>query len=193
MVGSVTWAGSRMPALPTLRTDRLCLRPLEPGDAPRVQELAAAREIAEMTLRIPHPYEDGMAEAWIAEIAEAAGERVVFAVTTESDGLIGAAGMDLEPAHRRAELGYWIGVPYWNRGFATEAARVVIDYGFRDLDLRRIYATVFPRNPASGRVLEKIGMTCEGRLRKHVRKWDVQEDVEYFGVLATEWTTHEKP
>ena len=146
-----------------------------------------------MTLRIPHPYEDGMAEAWIAEIAEARGERVVFAVTTESDGLIGAAGLDLEPAHRRAELGYWIGVPYWNRGFATEAARAVVDHGFRDLHLHRIYATVFPRNPASGRVLEKIGMTFEGRLRGHVRKWDVQEDVEYFGVLATEWTTDEKP
>lgn len=183
-------AGSHPSDATTLRTDRLCLRPLEPGDAPRVQELAAAREIAEMTLRIPHPYEDGMAEAWIAEIAEASarGERVVFAVTTGSDGLIGAAGLDLEPAHRRAELGYWIGVPYWSRGFATEAARAVVDHGFRDLELHRIYASVFPRNPASGRVLEKIGLTFEGRLREHIRKWDVQEDVEYYAVLASEWT-----
>lgn len=182
--------GSRPSELPTLRTERLQLRPLEMADAPRIQELAAAREVAEMTLRIPHPYEDGMAEAWITEIAEAAGkgERVVFAVAIDSGGLIGAAGLEVEPAHRRAELGYWIGVPYWNRGFATEAARAVTDYGFRDLDLHRIYATVFPKNPASARVLEKIGMALEGRLREHVRKWEVQEDVEYYAVLASEWT-----
>lgn len=173
-----------------LDTDRLRLRPPVAADARRIQQLAGAHEVAEMTLRIPHPYEDGMAEAWIAEIGEASadGASCVFAVTTESDGLIGAAGLELESAHRRAELGYWIGLPYWNRGFATEAAWAVVDYGFRGLGLHRIYATVFPKNPASGRVLEKIGMVREGRLRGHIRKWDVQHDVEYYAVLASEWT-----
>lgn len=181
--------GSPSTDLPTLRTERLELRPLQMADAPRIRELAGTREVAAMTLTIPHPYEDGMAEAWIMEISETSGkgERVVFAVTTEPDGLIGTAGLDLEPAHRRAELGYWIGVPYWNRGFATEAARAVTDYGFRELDLHRIYASVFPHNPASGRVLANIGMVREGRFREHLLKWGVQEDVEYYAVLASEW------
>jgi RimJ/RimL family protein N-acetyltransferase len=175
--------------LPTLRTERLVLRPLEPADAPRIRELAGAREIAANTLTIPHPYEEGMAEAWIREAAAAAtrGEKLVLAVTTEDDGLVGTVGLDLQPEHRRAELGYWIGKPFWGRGFATEAARIVIDHGFGALDLYRIYARVFPRNPGSGRVLEKLGMAHEGRLRGHILKWDVFEDVECYAVLATEW------
>lgn len=174
---------------PTLRTDRLVLRPLAPEDAPRLQELAGAREVAAMTLTIPHPYEDGVAERWIAEVGDAAakGTRLVLGVTIEPDGLIGTVGLDLEPDHQRAELGYWIGVPYWNRGFATEAVIPVIDYGFHELGLHRIYARVFPRNPASAKVLEKIGMAREGKLREHILKWDVFEDVECFAMLASEW------
>jgi RimJ/RimL family protein N-acetyltransferase len=175
--------------VPTLRTERLLLRPLEPSDASRIRELAGAREIAANTLTIPHPYEEGMAEAWIAEAAAAArrGEKLVLAVTTDADGLVGTAGLDLQPEHRRAELGYWIGIPYWGRGFATEAARAVVDHGFGPLGLHRIHARVFPRNPASGRVLEKLGMQHEGRLRGHILKWDEFEDVESYGILSTEW------
>jgi len=77
----------------------------------------------------------------------------------------------IEADHRRAELGYWIGVPYWGKGYATEAARSVVNYGFSTLELHRIFASHVPANPASGRVLTKIGMRHEGRLLGHILKW----------------------
>ena len=174
---------------PTLRTDRLLIRGFVPGDAARVQALAGAREIAATTLTIPHPYADGVAEAWIEGHSTAwqNRERLALAVTTGSDGLIGAMGLELVPEHRRAELGYWIGVPYWNRGFVTEAATALLDYGFGELGLHRVVARHFPRNPASGRVLRKLGMTHEGTMRQHVLRWGQLEDLECYGVLEPEW------
>ena len=81
-----------------------------------------------------------------------------------------------------------LGRPFWGRGYATEAARAVIEYGFSVLNLHRIYAMHFSRNPASGRVMEKCGMVHEGRFREHVRKWGVFEDVDLRGILR-EYTT----
>lgn len=176
-------------SLPTLHTDRLLLRPFTAEDAPRLQELAGAEEVASNTLRIPHPYEDGMAEAWIAGHGAAWEERdsLTLAVTTEADGLVGTIGLDLAPQHRRAELGYWIGVPYWGRGYATEAVVVVLDHGFTQLGLERIHACHYLRNPASGRVLEKAGMRHEGTLRSHVVRFGRREDLECRGILREEW------
>lgn len=177
-------------ALPTLRTERLLLRGFTLADAPRVQELAGSREVASTTLSMPHPYEDGVAEAWIQGHVPAWEEkgRLTLAVTTDSDGLIGSIGLHHpEPTHRHAELGYWIGAPYWNRGFATEAARAVLDFGFGELGLHRIQARYFPRNAASGRVLHKLGMVHEGTMREHVWRWDRFEDLECYAVLEHEW------
>lgn len=174
---------------PTLETERLILRPFLPLDAPEVRRQAGDREIAAMTLRIPHPYPEGAAERWIASLAGKylLGEEVNFAIVLKCESrLIGAVGLMLEPEHRRAELGYWIGRDYWGRGYATEAARTVLEYGFRELDLRRVVAHHMSHNPASGRVLEKLGMTHEGRLRQHILKWGELEDIELFGILKSE-------
>lgn len=175
--------------MPTLRTDRLLLRPHTLADAPRVQELAGAREVADTTLTIPHPYPDGVAETWIGGLRPAWDERrmLVLAVTTVDDGLVGTVGLELKRKHDRGELVYWTGVPYWGRGYATEAAGAMVRYGFEELGFHRIYAGFFPRNPASGRVMEKLGMTYEGTLRAHLRKGDVFEDVAYYGMLFDEW------
>ncbi len=164
------------------------LRPFVRADAPHVLRLAGAREIADTTLTIPHPYLAGMAEQWIATHGDAweQQDRGTFAITTETDGLIGAIGLHFRPAHRRAELGYWIGRPFWNRGFATEAARAVIRFGFETLELNRIHASHLTRNPASGRVLVKAGMQLEGILRQHVMKWDRPEDLAQYAILR-EW------
>lgn len=171
---------------PTLTTERLILRPFEPEDAPVVQRLAGDRVVADTTERIPHPYEDGMAEAWIATHPQQFLERkqCTFAIVLK-DGqqVIGAVGLTLTVAHSRGELGYWIGREFWNRGFCTEAARAVIEYGFSGLGLHRIHARHLTRNPASGRVMAKLGMQHEGRLRQHTRKWDIFEDVDVYGVL----------
>ncbi len=175
---------------PTLLTQRLVLRPFTPEDAPHVQRLAGAREVAATTLNIPHPYPDGAAEAWILRQAEAGeqGREAVFAVVKRVGGvLMGAIGLRIDLEHARAELGYWIGVPHWGQGYCTEAAEAVVRYGFEELDLHRIHASHFARNPASGRVMRKIGMTFEGSLRGHVRKWGEFEDLEKYAILADEW------
>ncbi len=174
---------------PEIRTDRLVLRPLRLSDAPAVRELAGAREVAENTLTIPHPYPEGAAEAWISSLGPAflRGELAVFALTGEDGRLIGAMGLKIEPEDGIAELGYWVGVPWWGRGYATEAARAVVAYGFRDLSLGRIWARAFVRNPASTRVLEKAGFRHEGTLRRSLRKGDELLDHHVHGILREEW------
>lgn len=176
-------------SIPTLRTDRLVLRPFELGDAPVVQRLAGDREVASTTLNIPHPYEDGVAEAWIETHLPAwrEGSLLALAITTDADGVVGGISLHLNAAHRRGELGYWIGVPYWSRGYATEASRALVEHGFEELSLNRIVAQHITRNPASGRVMEKVGMRREGLLREHLAKWDQLEDVAVYGVLRGEF------
>lgn len=175
---------------PSLNTARLILRPFTLADAPDVQRYVSDRDIAAMTLSIPHPYPDGGAETWIGTHAAkyAEGRLASFAITErESGALAGAIGLHLEPAHGRAELGYWIAKPFWGRGYATEAGRAVLQFGFEALGLNKIHAAVFLKNPASDRVIRKIGMTWEGRLREHDLKWGVYEDIDVYAMLANEW------
>ncbi len=175
---------------PELTTERLLLRPFALADAPIVQQLAGDEAIASTTGTIPHPYEDGMAEEWIGTHPKAfeEGEGVVFAITLREDKtLIGAIGLTIEGDHERAGMGYWIGKPYWGNGYCTEAARAVLNYGFAELGLNRIYATHFSRNPASGRVMEKIGMACEGCHRQHFKKWGAFEDLKVYAILKAEY------
>jgi ribosomal-protein-alanine N-acetyltransferase len=175
---------------PELSTERLLLRPFAPEDAPTVRRLAGEWEIADKTLHIPHPYEEGMAEEWIQSHPAAfeKGEQACFAILSrESEGLVGAVSLEIRKTFRRGELGYWIGRPYWRRGYCTEAAHAVLRYGFADLGLHRICAFHFVRNPPSGRVMQKLGMVREGILRQHVAKWDGYEDVAVYGILQEEW------
>lgn len=175
---------------PTIETERLRLRPFQFSDADDVQRLAGDRAIADTTLNVPHPYEDGMAEEWIAthQPRFESGELFNLAVTLRTTGdLIGAIGLGIDQRFGRAELGYWIGKPYWNNGYCTEAGRAVLQYGFSVLGLHRIHASHLTRNPASGRVMQKLGMVHEGRARQHVRRWDAFEDLELYGILAEEW------
>lgn len=175
---------------PTLKTERLVLRPFELSDAADIQRLAGDRAIADTTLNIPHPYEDGMAEEWIATHLPQfeAGRQVVFAMTLlESGDLIGAIGLTIRQRFQRAEIGYWVGRSYWNQGYCTEAGLAVIKHAFADLNLHRVHAFHLSRNPASGRVMQKLGMTREGLARQHVRRWEVYEDLVLYGILRSEW------
>lgn len=166
------------------------------SDAAEVTRLAGDRAIAATTLNIPHPYDDGVAQKWIEahEAALEAGESVTFAITDRTtSGLFGAIGLHLKTDQSRAELGYWIGKPYWRRGYATEAGGAVLQYGFEQLELNRIHARCFAGNPSSGRVLEKLGMQREGTMRQHVQKWGVFDDVVVYGVLCSEYTGSREP
>jgi RimJ/RimL family protein N-acetyltransferase len=177
---------------PTLATARLLLRAFTLNDVEVVQRLAGAFEVADTTLNIPHPYREGVAEAWILSHKQLfrAGVLTNFAVVlADTDTLVGAIGLRMEPSHNRAELGYWIGVEYWNRGYCTEAARAVLEHAFGELELHRVHASHLTRNPASGRVMRKLGMRHEGTLRGHVRKWDRFEDLEKYGILRNEFLT----
>jgi len=183
--------GSPMIPPPKLESERLVLRPLNLDDAVVVARLAGSREIADMTITIPHPYSEEQARAWIATQTNRSGtaKEMVFSVAAKEDSqLVGTVGLrEIDVEHSQAEMGYWIGVPTWGRGYATEAARRLVRFAFEDLKLNRVYAHHMVRNPASGRVLEKVGMKREGLLRQRVRKSGVFEDVVLLAILHDDW------
>jgi len=155
-----------------IETERFILRPFVLGDAPRVKELAGDRRIYETTLAVPHPYEDGAAEEWISTHQSCfyEGLGAVFAICLRDGPLVGAIELRRVGSFNRGEIGYWIGVDYWNRGFCTEAAKAMLEYGFKVLGFHKISAIHCDWNLASGRVMEKIGMQREGVLRDEVVK-----------------------
>jgi len=144
---------------PVLLSERLLLRPLTLHDAPAIQTMAAAKQVAEMTANIPHPYPSGAAEQWIGQHMSAwqHGLQVDYGITLiSSQDVIGAIGLVFKNK-AEAELGYWVGVDYWGYGYATEAAKRLVLFGFDEMNVNSIKARVLNRNPASGRVLLKSG------------------------------------
>ncbi len=174
-----------------LQTERLTLRAYVLADVAALVALAGAREVAGTTLRIPHPYGESDAQEFVASAEEdqARGTGLHLAIVLrDSDMLCGGVGLRIESEHRRGELGYWIGVPYWGNGYATEAARALAKYGFETLGLHRIFACHFAGNSASARVLRKVGMRHEGSQRAHLLKWGEFIDLEMYGMLASDWS-----
>ncbi len=175
---------------PILHTERLILRPFSLGDAPEVQRFAGDRDVASTTCAIPHPYEDGMAEEWISthqpDFEKGIGINLAITLKdtekTEDTILIGAIGIGIDLTEKIGELGYWVGKPYWNCGYCTEATNAILTYAFDVLELTSIHAFYFKRNPASGRVLEKIGMRFEECYPKGVEKWGVLEDLVKYNI-----------
>ena len=150
----------------TLETERLILRPLDLNDANAnaVQKFAGNYNIAKTTVNIPHPYEDGMAEEWISlqEKRWTDEDLVNFAIIKkQTDQLIGVVGLVGRKEHEGG-IGYWIGEPFWRNGYCTEATKALIDFCFKNLNIDRLEAEYLVTNPASGRVMEKAGMTFEG-------------------------------
>lgn len=175
---------------PIIHTDNLILRPFVLSDANRVQLLAGDFKIAETTLNIPHPYENGMAEAWIGTHRESfnEGKGVTYAIVkNDTNEFIGAIGLMINPSHRKAELGYWIGFPYWGNGYCTEASIALINYGFKELDLNKIYAKALVTNIGSWTVMKKAGMSYEGTLRQEVIKDGIAYDLKTYAILKDEY------
>lgn len=178
-----------MSSLPTLHTERLILRPFGPSDAAAIQALAGAIEVYRMTLNVPHPYEDGMAEQWIAthpEVFEKNHRANLAVVHKPTNRLIGSISLSLTPSHRRGELGYWIGVPHWGRGYASEAVQALVRYGFDTLGLHKITGRHVAMNPASGRVMQKAGLVKEGILRDEIVKDGRFHDLVVYGCVVTD-------
>ena len=145
--------------IPVLETARLVLRAPRLGDAKAIAALANDRHIAENTARIRHPYKLGDAKEWIAGANTNPGEEQY--VITLSDGtLIGACG--IEQSEGAPSIGYWLGQPFWRKGFATEAVRALIDHAFGDLAHEELHSSARVTNPASRHVLEKCGFQWTG-------------------------------
>lgn len=175
---------------PTLESARLRLRPYTEADIPELLPLIGTREVAATTLRIAHPYTEQDAKAFLSSAEDP--DKLWLAITLRSDGRqLGGIGLRVDKQHQHAELGYWLGVNFWRHGYATEAAREILRYGFETLALHRIFASHFKHNPASGRILKKIGMKYEGCQREHLRKWDRFVDSELYGIIRREWEARE--
>lgn len=174
--------------IPELRTTRLRLRPFTLEDAALVQLLAGDSRVADTTANVPHPYPDGVAKTWIATHEEraAGGDSYTWAIASlETNELMGCISL-IPNRHKGAEMGYWLGVPFWNQGLMSEAARAVIDAGFSRLELHRVVARHFVRNLASGRVMQKAGMTLIGTMRDSWLKAGVFESETWFEILSTD-------
>jgi ribosomal-protein-alanine N-acetyltransferase len=155
----VSLDASAAPSLAPIATARLVLRPLDDSDLPRLVALAGDRDVARMVAVIPHPYSEADGRALIARVRDG-GEDRVWAIAHDG-GLIGCAGFDHQD-DGSADLGYWIGKPYWGHGYATEAAQAVVAQARTQGWYRAIRAIVFDDNPASLRVMEKLGFARAG-------------------------------
>jgi RimJ/RimL family protein N-acetyltransferase len=148
-------------SIPVLETERLILRAPRLGDAKVLAALANDKRIAENTRRIPHPYRRSDAEDFIASVNVPAPEgEVAYLITLRDGTVIGACGIAMQD--NVPDVGYWLGVKYWNKGYATEATRAVIDYAFTELEHDTLSAGARVTNPASRRILEKCGFQWTG-------------------------------
>ena len=178
----------KMTNFPTLETERLILnRPTENDLGDLILHLNSDNVFSENTLNIPFPYQNENAEFWIHELVNKGFEEkknFTFAIREkENPKLIGAIGIHLDKLHLKAEIGYWIGKEFWNKGFVTEAVREIIRFGFQDLGLNKIYATHFPHNPASGKIMQNCGMKLEATLKQEYFKNGKHLDVLKYSVL----------
>ncbi|MGQ0672685.1 MAG: GNAT family N-acetyltransferase [Hyphomicrobium sp.] len=140
-----------------MQSTRLTYRPLDYSDAARIAELAGDWDVARMTARIPHPYSLVQAHHWIGSLEPGEFVRIV-----EFGGrLIGAVGYVPSP-DRSVEIGYWIGRPWWGQGFATEAAEALIAHCFAAGEIPRLTCCHFIDNPASERIIRKLGFRLTG-------------------------------
>lgn len=179
-----------MNKLPTIITVRLILDTLTAQDIPRIIEYAGDKDIADMTLNIPHPYLETHAIHWInmAHQGVANKDKYMFAIRLKESGLfIGGMGLHVDHNFDRAELGYWIAKPYWNQGYATETLGALLRFGFNTLKLQKIFATHLIENPASGKVMINNHMIKEGELKDHYKKHSEYKTVVQYRLTKQEY------
>ncbi len=173
-------------SIPVLETGRLVLRAPRLGDAKAVAMLANDRRIAENTARLPHPYRLGDAEDFIA--AAGTGAETVFLITLRNGAIAGACGI-VEIEAQPAEIGYWLGVKHWGKGYATEAVRAVIDHAFADLGHAALQSAARVTNPASRRVLEKCGFQWTGVGLHRIRALSSSAPIDRFRLDRGLWAS----
>jgi RimJ/RimL family protein N-acetyltransferase len=153
---------------PRIETERCLLRLPELEDAPAISRYCGEYDVAKNTARIPHPYPALAAEMWVLMTRAGWTPQGNQSLTVEHDGqVIGGGGVFRRTADAEWEIGYWIGRPWWGQGFATEIGRALVELGTKTLGARTLIAAHADDNPASGRVLEKLGFTYTGEAGQH--------------------------
>ncbi|MBU5424942.1 GNAT family N-acetyltransferase [Tissierella pigra] len=170
----------------TITTERLVLRIFEKSDAETVTKLCNNYNIYKNTLYIPYPYSIDCALLWIqAHVDNFDADRLYeFAITDKEKGILyGAVALSNNQRFNNGEIAYWIGEEFWGNGYATEASKAILEFAFNVKGYHKVYARYFASNPASGRVIEKLGMVREGILIDHVMKDSRYEDLIYYGII----------
>lgn len=163
----------------------ISIRCIDYDDLKDVARLANNFAIAQMTANLPFPYTTEHAQIWLDYVDKTENEHV-FAIVGNGK-FMGVVGLVHEPEHERAELGYWLGEPYWNKNVMTAAAGMAAAYAFAMLDVQKIYSRCFAPNKASQRVLEKNGFLLEGCLRAHHVRMGTVQDVLCYGLLRSDY------
>jgi len=176
-----------LPTGPVLETARLLLRAPRLDDAQALAALANDRRIAESTASMPHPYGLADAQGFLRRLDHSDSE-IAFAITRAGDLPIGVCGLRTEPG-KAPEIGYWLGVSHWGQGYATEAARALIDHAFEDLGLERLEAGARVSNPASRRVLEKCGFQWSSVALRRIRAIASSAPVDRFRLDRRLWAS----
>lgn len=146
-----------------LESERLLLRPPEPSDLPAMLPLIGDFDVSKNLAVVPHPYSEDDGRAYLERSARrrAEGAGFSYSITRKDDAAyLGACGLHLNDGV--FTMGYWLGKSFWGNGYATEAARRLCGFAFHDLKAKRLAASWFHDNPASGRVLAKLGFVHTG-------------------------------
>ncbi len=151
-----------MDRFPTLYSARLILRKIQIEDVPSLVKYANNKTISDHIVNIPYPYREPDAAFRIRFVVDGFKKKTHYAfaiILNETGEMIGEVSLHFQDKHQpHAQLGYWVGEPFWNKGIATEAARAVLDFGFNQLNLDLIFADCHPTNTASESVMLKLGM-----------------------------------
>ncbi|MEN6520333.1 MAG: GNAT family N-acetyltransferase [Armatimonadota bacterium] len=176
-----------------IETERLILRTLRELDAPELFPLINDADVARYMLRVPHPYPENALPEWLKKAEESMErkEQFEFAIILKETGKpIGVCSLDeISWEYEKAELGYWLGKPYWRRGIMTEAAKAVVSFGFDTLKLERIYACCFEQNQTSAKVIQKAGLRYEGCSRHDIKRNGVFINILCFGMIRADYSS----
>ncbi|KAB7665406.1 GNAT family N-acetyltransferase [Bacillus sp. B1-b2] len=177
-----------------LKSDRITLREMEEMDWIDVHQYASKEKVCQYQPWGPNTEEESkdFVKQVIVDAKKETRTRFVFAIMEKkTERMIGSVEFHIQDiTNKTGEIGYIINPEAWGNGFATEAASILLEFGFTQFKLHRIYATCDPRNLASSRVLEKIGMTKEGRLRENMLLKEGWRDSLLFSILEQEWNKY---
>jgi ribosomal-protein-alanine N-acetyltransferase len=179
-----------MDAFPELATNRLKLRKIRPADISSLLNYCNNKKISDQIINIPYPYLEDDAVFRMNFVLQGFKnkERYVFAISfKDSEQLIGEIGLHLDKSNNNAQFGYWIAEPFWGKGIATEALAAILKFGFETLHLNKIYATHYPENPSSGKIMLNNKMIKEAEMKEHYKINEAYKDVIQYRLTRKEY------